>query len=970
MGDKSVRAGARLALGLALCLALLEPRLVAQRSAAASEARARAQQLLEEAIDRSTPPAVVLQRVRDGLEILGQHPDRSLEVRLRMERSRALRMDGSADEAVAEARRAYELSTELEDRSLAPSLIAMAAYRLGSAEYQARSYDAAIEYARIALTHYRRSGMLREQATVLILVGAAARLSKDYVTSLEVSLEARQISKGLDDDLGVARASNSLGLSYWRSGDLDQAQRYFDEALELFRAAKQGRAVSAVLNNLGIVYVELGQGELAVSTLREALEFVQPTGDRRRESSILNMLGIALRQAGELDESLAVLEQSVAIRADQADSRGVLLARVEIAVVLQEKGEFEASIPMLRQGLDDAGGPGAEAIRADLLELLSIALEKTSDPQGALEASRESAEVRLEVATEAQSRESELRERQQQHDAQLREIEHSAETAAMEADRRRVMQRLTAAGLAIVLLFAAWISVLYRTRHSALVSLRRSHEDLHEANAQLAESEERYRMLFQSAVVSSFVIDRESRRIVDWNEPARDLCGFSSEARDRPLQGLQPDWARVALERLFSADQDDEVAVDDCWVDLEGALRWTEVRGASVSFDGRPCFLVSLRDATEDRAQREEQERIDRLESLGLLAGGIAHDFNNVLTAIAGHVSLARDAEDRDRDEYLRIAEEAADRASHLTGQLLAFAKGGVPRRCACEVEPLVREAVTLARSGSALHVDLEISESVRPVFVDPGQFIQVVTNVVRNAVQATEGKGRLVVRATEFHGSVDGAADLKDRDYVRVDFSDDGPGIPEELRSRVFDPYFTTKSGGNGLGLASSFRIAASHEGALTLQSKEGEGATFSLFVPVAGDPVIMHHADSSAPLAESASILVLEDEATVQRVFRGFLERVGHEVEVVADGEEAVRVYRERKGEGKAFDLLIMDLTIIGGMGGRDALAEIRRTDPDARAIVASGYTDDPAMLRYWEAGFVAAIAKPFQAEALAEV
>jgi len=233
---------------------------------------------------------------------------------------------------------------------------------------------------------------------------------------------------------------------------------------------------------------------------------------------------------------------------------------------------------------------------------------------------------------------------------------------------------------------------------------------------------------------------------------------------------------------------------------------------------------------------------------------------------------------------------------------------------------------------------------------------------------------GRLVVRASNVTGPLPPGATADSTEgtgaprYVRIDFADNGNGIPEAIRQRVFDPYFTTKRGGNGLGLATSFAICRNHGGALTFTSRVGEGTTFSAFFPASTD-VAVEAASASSPVARgTGSILVLDDEPLVRSVLQRMLEQWGYQVETVADGREAVERFAERRRRGTPFDLLVMDLTIAGGMGGRQAMAEILRLDPSARAIVASGYSDDPTMAQYREAGFVAALAKPFRREELA--
>ncbi|MCA8954122.1 MAG: response regulator [Planctomycetes bacterium] len=485
-----------------------------------------------------------------------------------------------------------------------------------------------------------------------------------------------------------------------------------------------------------------------------------------------------------------------------------------------------------------------------------------------------------------------------------------------------------------------------------------------------SESEQRYRALFQTSVVPTLVIDLETRTVVDLNEPARSLCGTPRGSAPVDLAELEPEWVRIALCRLFESDTGDEAALDDCWIERSGGLRWTEIRGSKVAVDGRRCCLVSVRDTTATRVLEEAQRRQDKLASLGNLAGGIAHDFNNALTAILGHIALAREGDSAEREQVLAIAEQAAIGAQRLTAQLLAFAKGGKPVRRTVEVGKLLREAVAAAGAGSNLTIRVEIADDLRPAQLDSAQVHQVVNNLVANAAQAAGAGGELLVRATNFRGEPATAEPNGGKEWVRIDFVDDGPGIPEEARAHVFDPYFGTQAGSGGLGLASAYAICNHHGGTLTFESRPGAGATFSAFFPASTAPVSEIEPPPPADPSGGGNILVLEDEPLVQSVLRRMLARWGFTVETVTDGRIAVRRYREQLEAGEPFDLLIMDLTIPNGMGGRQAIAEILAHDPDARAIVASGYSDDPTMAHYREAGFVAALAKPFQRADLANV
>jgi CheY-like chemotaxis protein len=351
-----------------------------------------------------------------------------------------------------------------------------------------------------------------------------------------------------------------------------------------------------------------------------------------------------------------------------------------------------------------------------------------------------------------------------------------------------------------------------------------------------------------------------------------------------------------------------------------------------------------------------------RNEALGTLAGGIAHDFNNALTAVVGHISLARLTDGSEQREALDAAQQAAMGTSRLTRQLLAFAKGGRPARRVTNVAEALRDAVRLAGAGSHMRIDLELPDDLWHASLDAGQFAQVVSNIVINAQQATGEGGVLRVRASNQVGMLPGSDAASEERYVRLDFSDNGSGIADDVRHRVFDPYFTTRQGGSGLGLATAYTICRNHGGTLTLESRLGEGTTFTAWFPASSELAAVADPPVVSPSSGTGSILVLDDEPLVRRAVTRMLQKWGYTVEAVADGKDAVRLFAERRSAGRPFDLLVMDLTIPGGMGGRQAIAEILAIDPAARAIVVSGYSDDPTMAHYREAGFQGALGKPF--------
>jgi two-component system cell cycle sensor histidine kinase/response regulator CckA len=399
---------------------------------------------------------------------------------------------------------------------------------------------------------------------------------------------------------------------------------------------------------------------------------------------------------------------------------------------------------------------------------------------------------------------------------------------------------------------------------------------------------------------------------------------------------------------------------------------------------------VKLRGVMVDITQSKQQEaaleqerlRAAKLESLGVLAGGIAHDFNNFLAAIMGNLSLARlsVAPGTALDEALHEAEQACQRAAGLTRQLLAFAKGGAPVKKKVWLQAGVRESAELATRGSGVQCDVYLAPDLWPVEADEGQIGQVVHNLTLNARQAMPQGGRVVVRAENVlvQRGTDGFAwglPLPDGPYVRIQVQDSGTGIAPEHLPKIFDPYFTTRAGGSGLGLAVVQGIVRRHDGHVAVHSTPGQGTTMSVYLPALPDSVgaalaPAREASEPAPVPGRGRILLMDDDAAVRSLVRRVLQRLGYEVAEAADGAEAVECYRQAHEAGRPFDAVIMDLTVPGRMGGLEAIRHLRELDPAVRAIVSSGYSDDPVMADYARYGFCGVLSKPYRAADLATV
>jgi PAS domain S-box-containing protein len=384
--------------------------------------------------------------------------------------------------------------------------------------------------------------------------------------------------------------------------------------------------------------------------------------------------------------------------------------------------------------------------------------------------------------------------------------------------------------------------------------------------------------------------------------------------------------------------------------------------------------VIVFRDVTNERKMIEEMIKIKKLESVGLLAAGIAHDFNNILTAILGNIELAGSrikADDSPTAALLTDAQKAAGRAVKLTQQLMIFAKGGEPIKETTDLAELVRDSTDFVLHGSSVSCEYRIADDLWLINADSGQIGQVIHNIILNAKQSMPEGGSIQITCANVEGANEPALPLSLRQgrFVHITIQDSGSGIPPEIIDKIFDPYFTTKPEGNGLGLAICHFVIKKHDGWIAVQSELGRGTTFSIYLPAtcAADLVAAQLAQEEVAQKKMARIMVMDDEQMLRELAMAQLRALGHEAVLVADGEEAISTYQRLRTEGSPVDLVIMDLTIPGGMGGKEAARLILEDDPAARLIVASGYSNDPVLADYKSYGFQAAVAKPFSLKEL---
>jgi PAS domain S-box-containing protein len=382
----------------------------------------------------------------------------------------------------------------------------------------------------------------------------------------------------------------------------------------------------------------------------------------------------------------------------------------------------------------------------------------------------------------------------------------------------------------------------------------------------------------------------------------------------------------------------------------------------------------SFRDITERKRMEEDILKSQKLESLGVLAGGIAHDFNNLLTGIMGNISLSKMYMDHSSKAFARLeeAEKACTLTRDLTSQLLTFAKGGAPIKKLDSMTRIIMDNAGFVLRGSNVRCEFLLPEDLWTVEVDAGQMSQVINNLIINADHAMPDGGTITVQAENVMLDAEDPLPLSEGRYVHILVRDQGVGIPAENLPKIFDPYFTTKKKGSGLGLASVYSIIMRHDGYVGVESKQGMETTFHLYLPASGKCIVK---ETSLPELRQAGkvkgrILVMDDEKVVRQTVCEILGHLGYGVDVCEDGTAALNLYREARGSGMPYALVIMDLTIPGGMGGKILMKKLLEIDSDARGIVTSGYSNDPIIAHHREYGFSGVITKPFKVDEMAEI
>jgi len=491
-----------------------------------------------------------------------------------------------------------------------------------------------------------------------------------------------------------------------------------------------------------------------------------------------------------------------------------------------------------------------------------------------------------------------------------------------------------------------------------------------QARAELQETVRKMTDILEKTSDGFFAVDR------DWkftfvNPQAEKLL----ERRREDLIGRDfwiefPEFTRDVFGKNYRRAMSEQVAIEFEASDASGQV-WFEL----LAYPSGGGVSVFLRDVTDRKRVEEERLTTSKLESLGTLAGGIAHDLNNILTVISGNIGLAQIEAPGDSTNmhlFLSRAGEAAQHAAQLSNQLLTFSKGGTPLKRVASISDLVTQAAEFSLHGSNLRADLDIPDELWRSAVDPVQIEQVINALIINAREAMPHGGTVRVSAGNLEIDASSGLVMRPGRYVKVQIADNGGGIDAKSVSRIFDPYFTTKPSATGLGLSISYSVVKKHGGLLQLENTSPDGSTFAFYLPATdAEPQVPEPTLADEVFSfNHQRVLVMDDEAAIRDLTSELLATLGYKVTTVPDGAEALKTYELAMRVGENFEAVILDATIRGGMGGVATIERLRDLDPNVRAIICSGYSDEAALAEFLTYGFRAALPKPFTRHELANV
>lgn len=502
-----------------------------------------------------------------------------------------------------------------------------------------------------------------------------------------------------------------------------------------------------------------------------------------------------------------------------------------------------------------------------------------------------------------------------------------------------------------------------------------------QAGQALREGEEKFRLLAETTTEAIVTCDLNGN-ITYLNNACVELSGYSYEEAlginiTEVISANEPAGLKETLAKLALTDSK-AWRFEAEFINQAGDRIPVDVSMSLIMKHGKPSgILITARDPSERKKTEAELLKVQKLESIGALAGGIAHDYNNLLAVIIGNISLAQTYLNSDHKVFkvLTAVQRASEQAKNLTKRLLTFSKGGAPIKKVVSISSIIESAVDFTLSGSNVKCEFSIPENLWSVEIDESQIGQAIYNLVVNSMDAMHEGGTIRVGADNVRIDPENNIALNEGKYLKISIEDHGIGIPEEVLGKIFDPYFSTKEKGTqkgmGLGLSISHSIIKRHGGDIEVVSEVGVGTTFFIYLPASEKETteikLAKKPTKEKPIAGRGRVLVMDDEEMIRTLCSQMLVHLGYEVVLSEDGAQAIELYEKAMKSRRPFDVVILDLTVRGGIGGEETISKLTEIDPGVKGIVSSGYSDGPVISDYESYGFSAAIAKPYKVNEL---
>jgi len=756
-------------------------------------------------------------------------------------------------------------------------------------------------------------------------MGIALSLTDRFEEALEQSKLAGALAEEAKFDDDLAHSLWLQGAAAFNLGQLHDGLKYLEKGLVAAESAQRLDILWRVLNMQGLTLERLGEPESAIASYSRALEATDKSSDAEGKATVLGNLGIVYMNLGEFELAFETFTQAHELFVELGDRSALQTTLANLGDVCINSGRLDDGLRYHIEALELRREFGSE-----------MELARSYHSIGTIYFNLEKYEEALAEFEKALA----IRERLSLEPEKVITLSGMALTfAALDRGPEALDHATRGEELSEQLKLKGRRFWVLKTLGGVYES-----QGLHEEAI--------------DAYLESHEVEKEQRSL----EVRRDLAKFKAEFESKEQE------QRIALLSREKELQESELTKQRF---ARNALFVGVVFVSIAAFAGWLAW-ASLRRAT-NRIQSLEEERAkaEKLDSLGILAGGIAHDFNNILATVVGNLCMVKQATDSIDPVQASIvdAEHALHKGEQLAGQLLAFAKGGVMKLEVQSLDRLISGPTEQVLANSETTAKIEIDSELWCAEVDAAQIQQLISNVVLNASQASKPGSSIDVSANNVWLDESNQSQLPAGPYLRISIVDHGAGIAPENRDKIFDPYFTTKELGGGLGLSVAYATLKRHNGSIECTSDLGTGTTVEIFIPALPNAVDKPSSSEEVLQNGECRILVMDDEPLLLRLFGRALTSLGHDCTLVEDGEAAIESFRRASEEGSSFDLVILDLTIMGGMGGKETMEQLLEIDPDVHAVVTSGYTDDPVFAHYRDAGFIGALPKPFTLAALSK-